>query len=135
MKEKAAVRILVAMDGTRKRKRQFCGHCDDVVSYTLFYLHKKAFFRNRAWMKDIANALQFSANVFCMQPGDKEQEQQHPEKDVFKISDRTVFALLQCRRRFIWFMGHILCRLEGSSRLYIHSGNRLTSAWTAFVSM
>ncbi|XP_056106492.1 uncharacterized protein LOC130084975 [Rhinichthys klamathensis goyatoka] len=28
---------------------------------------------------------------------------------VFKISDRAIFALLQCIRQLIWLMGHILC--------------------------
>jgi len=71
------------MEGTRKRKRQFCGHCDDFVSHTLFYSHKKTYFLNGVWIKDATDrpTLRVSESLFITQPEDNEHEQQ-PENDV-----------------------------------------------------
>ncbi|XP_077050070.1 uncharacterized protein LOC143696996 [Siphateles boraxobius] len=71
------------MEGTRKRKRQFCGNCNDFVSHTLFYSHKKIYFLNGVWIKDATNrpTLGVSESLFITQPEDNEHEQQ-PENDV-----------------------------------------------------
>lgn len=40
------------MNQTRKRKRQYCGHCDNILSHAAYYDHKKNLSRNGVWFKD-----------------------------------------------------------------------------------
>lgn len=39
------------MEATPKRRRQYCGHCEDFVCHASYYEHRRKFYRNGVWTK------------------------------------------------------------------------------------